>query len=92
MTDSSEQVVVHPIVRQIIDRDCHVALSNREVIGHVISRLRNGWLTFRSMPRDERRSLMRQCVLCHRENRELYVSVMYPNYKPLDFDSTGKEG
>ena len=73
---------VHPIVRQIIDRDCHVSLSNRQVIRHVIARLRDGWQTYCSMARDDRRFLMQQCIFQHRQNRELYVAVMYPNYKP----------
>jgi hypothetical protein len=60
---------VHPIIRQIIDRDCHVSMRNRDVIRHVISKLR-------AMARDDRRELLRQCIACHRENWELYVDVM----------------
>ena len=82
MNSENEQLDVHPIVRQIINRDCHVAESNRRVIRHVISKLRGGWQTFQAMPRADRRLLMHQCVQQHRENRELYVAVMYPNYKP----------
>ena len=74
---------MHPIVKQIIDRDCHVGLPNREVIRHVISRLKDGYVTFRSMSRSDRRLLMQQCVEQHRENRELYIAVMYPNYRPV---------
>ena len=74
---------MHPIVKQIIDRDCHVGLPNREVIRHVISRLKDGHATYRAMPRSDRRLLMQQCVQRHRENRELYVAVMYPNYQPV---------
>ena len=83
MNDLSQDLNVHPIVRQIIDRDCHVGCSNRHVIHHVISKLRDGWRTFRTMPHDDRRRLMRQCIQQHRENRELYVAVMYPNYRPV---------
>ena len=74
---------MHPIVKQIIDRDCHVGLPNREVIRHVISRLKDGYATYRSMSRADRRLLMQQCMQRHRENRELYVAVMYPNYQPV---------
>ena len=42
---------MHPIVKQIIDRDCHVGISNRAVMRHVISRLKCGWATFRQMPK-----------------------------------------
>ena len=72
----SESTQVHPIVRQIINRDCHVSMSNRDVIRHVVSKLRDGCRTFRSMPRPDRRALMTQCIRQHRENVELYVDVM----------------
>jgi hypothetical protein len=91
-TDGSQRLVcfrqakerrttMHPIVKQIIDRDCHVGLSTRYVIRYVISRLKDGHATFRAMPREDRRLLMQQCIEQHRENRELYVAVMYPSYK-----------
>jgi hypothetical protein len=67
---------MHPIVRQIIDRDCHVSLSHRAVMRHVISKLRHGWATFRQMPKADRKELLRQCVQAHRNNRELYRIVM----------------
>ena len=76
MSTQRETRDVHPIVRQIIDRDCHVSMSNREVIRHVISRLRNGYRTFREMPKAERRELLEQCRHQHRENFRLYVQVM----------------
>lgn len=75
---------MHPIVKQIIDRDCHVGISNRAVIRHVISKLRHGYQTFRQMPAEDRKELLRQCVERHRENREEYVAVMYPNYRLAD--------
>ena len=77
---------MHPIVRLIIDRDCHVSLSNRAVMRHVISRLKNGWETFRQMPKADRKELLRQCRDQHRENRELYIAVMYPSYRPIEED------
>ena len=49
---------IHPIIRQIIDRDCHVSWSNRRVIRHVVSKLRDGQRTFRAMPREDRRTLL----------------------------------
>ena len=67
---------MHPIVRQIIDRDCHVSLSHRAVMRHVISKLRHGWATFRQIPRVDRKELLRQCAQAHRENWELYRYVM----------------
>jgi len=72
---------VHPIVKQIINRDCHVGESYRWVIRHVVSKLRCGYRTFCELPKAERRSLMQQCIQQHRENRELYRAVMYPTYR-----------
>jgi hypothetical protein len=72
---------VHPIIRQIINRDCHVGESNRKVIRHVVSKLRNGYRTFRGMQKEERKAFMRQCIQQHRENCELYRAVMVPTYR-----------
>ena len=85
MTDT-QQIEVHSIVRQIIDRDCHVGESYRTVIRHVVSKLRGGHNTFRGMPRADRCLLMQECIQQHRANRELYVAVMYPNYEPSEND------
>ncbi len=81
---NNQPLEVHPIVARIINRDCHVGSSYRSVIRHVVSKLRHGQETFRAMPREDRRMLMRQCIQQHRENRKLYQEVMYPSYKPLD--------
>jgi len=70
----------HPIVRQIIDRDCHVAISTRAVVEHVISKLRNGYQTFMSMPPAGRRGFLRQCIDIHQANRAEYQDVMNPRY------------
>ena len=73
---NNRSVDVHPIVAQIIDRDCHVSMSNRAVIRHVVSRLKDGYHTFRQMSKPDRRALMRQCVWQHSQNWQLYVDVM----------------
>ncbi len=70
----------HPIVRQIIDRDCHVAISTRAVVEHVISKLRNGYETFISMPPADRHRFLRQCIDIHQANRVEYQDVMNPRY------------
>jgi hypothetical protein len=67
---------VHPIIKQIIDRDCHVAMTAREVVRHVISRLREGYKTFRELPKPDRRRFVEDCVRRHRENFRLYANVM----------------
>jgi hypothetical protein len=81
---------MHPIVRQIIDRDCHVGMSHRAVMRHVVSRLKDGWDTFRQMPTADRKELLRQCRDHHRENRNQYVAVMYPNYRLPEENSHGQ--
>lgn len=67
---------VHPIIRQIIDRDCHVSLSGREVVRHVIAKLKEGYETFREMPKRDRRQLIEDCLAQHQANRGLYARVM----------------
>ena len=72
----SNRRTVHPIIRQIIDRDCHVGMRKRLVVRHVISRLKGGYATFRALPAADRREFIRQCLEVHRENWELYYDVM----------------
>lgn len=67
---------IHPIIRQIIDRDCHVATSSREVVQHVISRLKSGNATFQAMSAGDRSLFVEQCVTHHRANFTQYVEVM----------------
>jgi hypothetical protein len=67
---------IHPIVRQIIDRDCHVSMTAREVIRHVISKLRDGYQTFRGMSKPDRRRLIDDCIKHHQANFDLYRAVM----------------
>ena len=78
--NENDELDVHPIIRQIINRDCHVAWSNRTVIKHVISKLKHGRRTYRAMPREDRRRFIKQCIKQHRENWELYRAVMLPTY------------
>lgn len=65
----------HPIIRQIVDR-CHVSRRHRAVARYVISRLREGWTTYRAMPREDRREMLRQIHQVHQENRAEYRAVM----------------
>ena len=64
------------IISMIVDRDCHVSMTNREVIYHVVSRLRKGRDTFWSMPKKDRRRLMKECIKVHNANRKLYGMVV----------------
>lgn len=69
-------VAVHPIIRQIIDRDCHVGTPTHEVVRHVIRKLRHGYETFRGMSPADRSILVAQAAFHHRSNFKLYVEVM----------------
>lgn len=74
----------HPIIRQIIDRDCHVAESDLTVVRHVVAKLRDGYQNFRGLPKEERRRLIEQCLDVHRANRAEYEAVMWPRYGTPD--------
>lgn len=76
-TLQAKKYETHPILRQIIDRDCHVSLSNRAVIRHVISKLRDGYHTFSGLPKEERRRFIEQCIQIHQANRAEYEAVMW---------------
>lgn len=67
---------IDPIVRQIINRDCHVSCTEREVILHVISKLKGGMHYFRSLPDAHRRDLVRQCREHRKANFIDYYRVM----------------
>lgn len=84
----SEAMLVHPIIRQIIDRDCHVATPAGEVVKHVVSKLRHGYDTLRQMPQGDREQFVEQCVHHHRENFKEYVEVMTGFSRASDSSST----
>lgn len=67
---------IHPIIRQVIDRDCHVGESGSAVVRHVIGKLKHGYETFRALTERERRVLIEQCLTQHRDNLKLYQEVM----------------
>lgn len=75
-TEQEEPTSVHPIIRQIIDRDCHVGWSYPEVIRHVVTKLKGGFQTFRNMTVVDRELLIDQCLQQHSGNQRLYVEVM----------------
>lgn len=72
----------HPIIKQVIDRDCHIGERNRAVIKHVISKLRDGYDQFKAMPPEDRRNLMIQCISAHERNRNEYHAVMNCKRRP----------
>ena len=55
---------------------CHVTASNRQVIRHVISKLKDGYATWRSIPVDRRKEMMRAIIRAHQDNRELHAYIM----------------
>lgn len=64
------------IIGMIVDRDCHVGMTNKKVIRHVISRLKNKESTFWEMTKEDRRYFMLTCIKEHEQNQKLYRQVM----------------
>ncbi len=75
-----ERRACHPIVRQIINRDCHVSMTNRAVVKYVISKLKQKHKTFKTIPKEDRRRFIEDCIYIHTENRSLYRYVMGPSH------------
>ena len=65
----------NPIIRQVVNR-CYAGDSNRQVIKYVISRLAKGYETWKTMPKSDRKSFMRQAIAVHKANRREYYAVM----------------
>lgn len=53
-----------------------MATPAKEVVRHVISKLRKGYETLRAMPQNDRGQLVEQCVQHHQGNFKEYVEVM----------------
>ena len=53
-----------------------MATPAKDVVRHVISKLRKGYETLRAMPQTDRDQLVEQCVQHHRGNFKEYVEVM----------------
>ena len=67
---------VHPIISQIVNRDCHVGTDAKSVVQHVVAKLRNGAAALRAMTPTDRRKLIDDCIVQHRHNWKEYVEVM----------------
>jgi hypothetical protein len=67
---------VHPIISQIIDRDCHVGQSDGDVLKHVVGKLRHGLVTFRLLKPEDQERFAQDCLIQHRGNQDLYRQVM----------------
>jgi len=65
-----------PIIKQIIDRDCHVSFSYLRVIKHVVSKIEGGYKTFKKLPKDFKKDFMKNCIRIHKQNINLYNYVM----------------
>jgi hypothetical protein len=72
---TNESKPVPYTVTSIVGR-CHVGHSNRQVIWYFISRLKDGYNTWRVVPKAERKQWLRWIVQAHAENRSLYNHVM----------------
>lgn len=63
------------IVRQIVNR-FHLDTSNAQVIKGLAEHMREGRKTWRTVPRETRRAMMREAIATHTANRELYETVI----------------
>lgn len=63
------------IIRQVVGRR-HVGDSTMSVIRYAVSRLKNGYATLKTADATQRRMFFEMVAAEHRENRELYSSVM----------------
>ena len=61
---------------------CHVSATNRQVIRHVISKLKDGYATWQPIPAAKRKEMMRSIIKAHQDNKELYRYVMGGIHKP----------
>ena len=71
-----EDFEVHPIIRQIINRDCHALMLLPDIIRHVASKLRGGYDQLRNGGLEYRELFIKQCVLQHLSNQRLYIEVL----------------
>ena len=66
---------IDPMIRQIVNR-CHISESNRQVIYYLISRLKDGKKTYWTIPKVERKQILKAIIQYHRENKQMYYDVM----------------
>jgi hypothetical protein len=67
------------MIRILVNR-CQVHKSNRDVLDYIISRLKNGRLTWNQISRVERRAMIREAIEIHQENRNLFFRIMAGNF------------
>ncbi len=70
------------MIRHLVSRYVHVSATSREaireVLSHAAEKRADGRLpeSFRRLPRDERRRMLRAILVEHADNRRLYADVM----------------
>lgn len=60
------------MLRMLVGR-CHVGQTNREVVAYVASLTSKSWAKLDGLTK---RSIIRECIRIHRENRDLYAAVV----------------
>ena len=63
------------MISQIVGR-CHIGEDYTDVLRYVITRIKGKKKTWRKLPREERREIVREVCKEHKANRELYNYVM----------------
>lgn len=63
------------IIRQIVNR-CHVGDSDEEVINYMISRIKGGQKTWKTLAISTKEAMAAFAIKVHRQNQDLYGKVM----------------
>lgn len=67
------------IIQSIVNK-CHVADSNRKVIQTVISKFINKYEDWIKLDKENRKEIMKLCILYHSKNRSLYYKVSFGKF------------
>ena len=65
----------NPMLQRIVGR-VHVSKSNRYAIKYVISRLKRKYATWKDLPRNVRKDVMRQVITIRNHDFVMYAAVM----------------
>lgn len=62
------------MINQIVSK-CHVSNSNMQVIRYVIGRMKQGYKTYKTLDKRTRKQILKDCIMCHTQNKKLYASI-----------------
>lgn len=64
------------MINSIVDRHCHVGLTNRQAIKEVINHLECRWNTWKLLSRENKKTFMKLVIKRHEANQRTYSWVM----------------